>query len=59
MTAPVSAGSVSTRIAAEQRGGQLLGALDPVEEPRHRPERVVDGDVAGVRDFQFLQHRAG
>ena len=32
VTAPVSAGSVSTRIAASSAGTQLLGPLDPVPE---------------------------
>ena len=42
---------------AEQRGRQLLGPPDPVEVARQRLERVVDGDVAGGRQLQFLQHR--
>jgi hypothetical protein len=41
-----------------QRGEQLLGPGDPVEEPRHRPERVVDGGVGLDRVLQLLQHRA-
>ncbi len=41
-----------------QRGEQLLRAGDPVEEPRHRPERVVDGGVGLAGVFELLQHRA-
>ena len=40
---------------AEQRGGQLLRAMDPVEEPRHRPERVVDGHVRPERELELLE----
>ena len=42
---------------AEQCGGQLFGAPDPVEVPRQRLERVVDGDVATGRQLEFLQDR--
>ena len=42
---------------AEQRGGQLLGAVDLVVEARQRPERVVDRDVGGVRQLELLEHR--
>ena len=48
VTAPVSAGSVSTRIAASSARRELLGPLDPVPVPRDRPERVVDRDVVGA-----------
>ena len=41
-----------------QRGEQLLGPVDAVEEPRDRPERVVDGGVGLDRVLQLLQHRA-
>ena len=41
----------------EQCGGQLLGPPHPVEVPRQRFERVVDGDVAAGRQLQLLQHR--
>ena len=51
-------GRSSTRIACGQRGEQLLGPVDPVEEPGHRPERVVDGGVGLDRVLQLLQHRA-
>ena len=33
VTAPVSAGSVRTRIAASSADGQLFGPVDPIEEP--------------------------
>ena len=42
---------------AEQGGGQLLGPVDPVEEAGQRPERVVDGDVRGIRLLELLEHR--
>ena len=45
VTAPVSAWSVSTRIAAEQGGGQHLRAPHALEEPRQRPEGVAGLDV--------------
>ena len=45
VTAPVSAGSVRTRIAFISE--VELPGPDPVEEARHRPEYVVDGDVEG------------
>ncbi len=48
VAAPVSTGSVRTRIAPSSGGGQLLGPPHPVEEAGQRLERVVDGDVAGV-----------
>ncbi len=41
-----------------QRGEQLLGPVDAVEEPRDRPERVVDRGVGLDRVLQLLQHRA-
>ena len=41
-----------------QRGQQLLGAGDPVEEPADRPEHVVHGQVGIDRVLQLLQHRA-
>jgi hypothetical protein len=41
-----------------QRGEQLLGPGDPVEEPRDGPEGVVDGGVGLGRVLQLLQHRA-
>ena len=56
VTAPVSAGSVSTRIAAGQRRRQLLRAVDPVPEPRHRLERV-DADVVDPRVLKLLRRR--
>ena len=59
VTAPVSAGSVSTRIALEQGRGQLLGAVDLVEVLRQRAEGVVDGDVAGPRQLELLEHGGG
>ena len=43
----------------EQRGRQLFGPVDPVEEPGDRPERVVDRHVVRARVLQLLQHRAG
>ena len=41
-----------------QRGEQLLGPVDAVEEPGHRAERVVHGGVGLDRVLQLLQHRA-
>ena len=41
-----------------QRGEQLLGPVDAVEEPGDRPERVVDRGVGLDRVLQLLQHRA-
>ena len=41
-----------------QRGEQLLGPVDAVEEPRHRAECVVHGGVGLDRVLQLLQHRA-
>ena len=41
-----------------QGGEQLLGPGDPVEEPRHRAEGVVDAGVGLDRVLQLLQHRA-
>ena len=41
-----------------QRGQQLLGAGDPVEEPADRPEHVVHGQVGFDRVLQLLQHRS-
>ena len=43
----------------QQGGRQLLGPPDPVEEPGHRTEGVVDRDVIAVGLFQLLQHRRG
>ncbi len=39
-----------------ERGEQLLGPGDPVEELGQRPEGVVDGDVVGVGLLELLQH---
>jgi hypothetical protein len=41
-----------------QRGEQLFGPGDAVEEAADRPERVVDGHVRLERVLQLLQHRA-
>ena len=41
-----------------QRGEQLLGPGDAVEEAADRAERVVDGHVRLQRVLQLLQHRA-
>ena len=41
-----------------QRGEQLLGPGNAVEEAADRPERVVDGHVRLQRVLQLLQHRA-
>ena len=49
VTAPVSAGSVSTRIAARSAAGQLLGTLHPVEPARDRPEGIVDRHIPRAR----------
>ena len=59
MTAPVSAGSVSTRIADSSAAGSCSGRQIRSKYLRHRPERVVDGDVAGVRQLELLQQRRG
>ena len=40
-----------------QRREELLRAGDAVEEAAHRPEAVVDADVAGGGMLQLLQHR--
>ena len=45
--------------AVVERGEQLLGPGDAVEELRQRPEGVVDGDVVGVGLFELLQHGVG
>ncbi len=43
----------------QQRGRQLLRPPDPVEEHRHRAQRVVDRHVVAGRVLEFLQHRPG
>ena len=43
----------------QQRRRQLLRAVDPVPEPRHRLERIVDAHVVGARVLELLQQRAG
>ena len=55
VTAPVSTGSVNTRIAPSSATRKLLGPGHPVEEPGQGPERVVDGEVAAVRLLELLQ----
>ena len=40
-----------------QRGKELFRARDAVEEPAHRPEAVIDADVALQGMLQLLQHR--
>ena len=39
-----------------QGGQDLLGPRDPVEEPAHRPEAVVDAHVGRDRVLELLQH---
>ena len=39
-----------------QGGEQLLGPVDPVEEPADRTEAVVDADLGGHRVLELLQH---
>ena len=39
-----------------QRGQQLLGAIDAIPVPRHRPEAIVDRHVLGLRRLELLQH---
>ena len=56
VTAPVSAGSVSTRIAPSSAAGSCSGRHTRSKYRDTGPERVVDGDVAGVRALEFLQH---
>ena len=41
----------------QQRGDQLLGTVDAVEEARHRTERVVDGDIQRGRILELLENR--
>ena len=41
----------------QQRGDQLLGTVDTVEEARHRTERVIDGDVQRRRVLELLEDR--
>ena len=36
---------------------QLLGSLDAIEEPRHRPKAVVDRHRRVVDDLELLEHR--
>ena len=43
----------------QQRGDELLGALDAVPVAGDRAQRVVDRDVVGARVLEFLQHGAG
>ncbi len=45
--------------AAQQRGDQLLGTVDAVEEARDGAERVVDGDVQRGRILELLKDRVG
>ena len=40
-----------------QRGEELFGTVDAVEEPAHRAEAVVDADVGRQGVLQLLQHR--
>jgi len=40
-----------------QRGQQLLGPVDPVKEPRHRPEGIVDRRVRFDRMLELLENR--
>ena len=40
---------------AEQHGRKLLGSPHPVEEHRHRAQRVVDGYVVAARGLELLQ----
>jgi hypothetical protein len=42
-----------------QRGQDLLGPDDPVEEGRHRLESIVGGDGEVVEMLDLLQHRIG
>lgn len=43
----------------QERGDELLGAVDAVKEPRHRPERVIHRDVERARILELLQHGIG
>ena len=43
--------------AVQQRGNQLLGTVDAVEEARHGTERVVDGHVERGRVLELLEDR--
>ena len=44
---------------AQQRGDELLGAVDPVEEAGHGAEAVVDRDVETGGVLQLLEDRVG
>ena len=57
VTAPVSAWFDEHAHRRQRRGHELLGPLDPVEVARHRPQRVVDRDVAARGRLELLQHR--
>ena len=57
VTAPVSAGEVSTRIASGSADDELLGPVDAIPVARHRLEAVVDGHVLRLRRLELLQHR--
>ena len=59
VTAPVVGRVGQHAHRAHQRRGELLGPPDPVEVGRDRAERVVDGEVAGVRLLELLQQRRG
>ena len=43
--------------AVQERGNQLLGTVDAVEEARHGAERVVDGHVERGRILELLEDR--
>jgi hypothetical protein len=42
----------------QQGARELVGPVDPVPEPRHRPEGVVGADVGLGGVLELLQHRA-
>ena len=59
VTAPVSAGSVSTRIALSRADGSCSGRFTRSKYLRQRAERVVDGQVTRIRLLELLEHRTG
>ena len=59
VTAPVSAGEVSTRIASGSAVISCSGRVDAIPIARDGPEAVVDGDVLRLARLELLQHRRG
>ena len=57
MTAPVSAGSVSTRIAASSAEGSCSGRLIRSKKRDTGRNASLTADVVGARVLELLQHR--